>query len=103
MTKQIGKEGFEKNVLGGKGIVLVDFFAEWCGPCKMLAPNLEELSKEGYNIYSVDIDQEQELAAKYGVMSIPTLIFFKDGEKMDRIVGLTAKSALKDKLDYYNN
>ncbi len=103
MTKQIGKESFNEQVLGGKGVALVDFFAEWCGPCKMLAPSLEELSAEGYQIYSVDIDREQELAAEYGVMSIPTLIFFKDGEKMDRIVGLTAKSALKDKLDYYNN
>lgn len=103
MTRQIDKEGFDKYVLDGQGVVLVDFFAEWCGPCKMLAPSLEELSAEGYQIYSVDIDREQELAAEYGVLSIPTLIFFKDGEKKDRIVGLTPKSALKDKLDYYNN
>lgn len=103
MTKQIDKQGFNENVTSSKGAVLVDFFAEWCGPCKMLAPSLDELSEEGYTIYSVDIDKNPELAAEYGVMSIPTLIFFKDGEKMDRIVGLTAKSALKDKLDYYNN
>lgn len=103
MTQQINSKEFESKVKGGKGLILVDFFATWCGPCKMLAPTLEELSKDGYEIYSVDVDKEQALAASFSVMSIPTLVFFKDGEKVDQMVGLAPKSTIQAKLDYYSN
>ncbi|MCI6157351.1 MAG: thioredoxin [Peptoniphilaceae bacterium] len=103
MTRQIDSGEFKNEVLGGKGVVLVDFFATWCGPCKMMAPALEELSEAGYRIFSVDVDEEQLLAAQYGIMNIPTLMIFKDGEKKEQIVGLTPKSTIREKLDYYAN
>lgn len=102
MTQQINTQEFESKVKEAKGLILVDFFATWCGPCKMLAPTLEELSQEGYEIYSIDVDQEEALAASYNVMSIPTLVFFKDGQKVDQMVGLAPKSTIQAKLDYYS-
>lgn len=103
MTQPLTAQDFKNQIKAGSGVVLVDFFATWCGPCKMMAPSLEELSEEGYQIFSVDVDQEKELAMEYGVFSIPTMILFKDGEKVDEFVGLTPKSTIKEKLDYLNN
>lgn len=103
MTQPLTAQDFKNQIKVGSGVVLVDFFATWCGPCKMMAPSLEELSEEGYQIFSVDVDQEKELAMEYGVFSIPTMILFKDGEKVDEFVGLTPKSTIKEKLDYLNN
>ncbi len=103
MTQPLTAQDFKNQIKAGSGIVLVDFFATWCGPCKMLAPSLEELSEEGYQIFSVDVDQEKELAMEYGVFSIPTMILFKDGEKVDEFVGLTPKATIKEKLDYLDN
>ena len=103
MTKKIDTTQFQKEVREQKGVTLVDFYATWCGPCRMLAPTLEELSGEGYHIVSVDVDEEQALAAEFGVMSIPTLVFFKDGEKKEQIVGLTPKSMIQEKLNYYSH
>lgn len=81
-----------------KGVVLVDFFAEWCGPCKMIGPVLEELATEvtDAKIVKVDVDAEGALAQKYGVMSIPTLILFKDGEIVNQRQGFQPKQALSD-------
>lgn len=88
----------EFNELKNNGIVLVDFFATWCGPCKMLAPVLEELSTayEGKaTIVKVDVDQENDLAAQYGVMSIPTLVLFKNGEIVKQVTGFQPKPQLE--------
>lgn len=84
------------------GIVLVDFFAEWCGPCRMLAPVLETLSKEmagKVKICKVDIDQSQEIAAQFQITSVPTMILFKNGQKDQTIVGLKSIEALRDTLN----
>lgn len=84
------------------GLVLADFWATWCGPCKMIAPVLEELDAEMGNkvkIVKLDVDENQETAAKYGVMSIPTLILFKDGEIVDKVIGYRPKEALQEVIN----
>ncbi|NCU17046.1 thioredoxin [Pallidibacillus pasinlerensis] len=86
----------------GSGLVLADFWATWCGPCKMIAPVLEELDAEmgdKVKIVKLDVDENQETAAKYGVMSIPTLILFKDGEIVDKVVGYRPKEALQEVIN----
>lgn len=85
----------------GQGTVLVDFWAPWCGPCKMIAPVLEELDAEigeKVKIVKLDVDENQETAGKFGVMSIPTLIVLKDGEVVDKVVGFQPKEALSELL-----
>lgn len=85
-----------------EGIVLVDFFANWCGPCKMISPVLEELAKdyEGKaTIVKVDVDQDGAIAARYGVMNIPNLILFKDGQPVKQVVGFQQKAALSNLLN----
>ena len=84
------------------GVVLVDFFATWCGPCKMLTPVLEELSKdfEGKaTIVKVDVDQDQELAMKFGIMSVPTMIIFKDGQPVKQLQGFMPKPQVASELN----
>ncbi|MAG19967.1 thioredoxin [archaeon] len=87
---------FKKEVLDEE-VVLVDFSAEWCGPCKMLEPIFEELKKEVEKVkfVTVDIDKEKELSMKYGVRGVPCLILFKNGEVFDRLVGLVSKEQLR--------
>ncbi|WP_017756050.1 thioredoxin [Calidifontibacillus oryziterrae] len=81
----------------GQGVVLTDFWAPWCGPCKMIAPVLEDLAAdlgEKVKIVKIDVDENPETAAKFGVMSIPTLLVFKNGEVVDQVVGFQPKEAL---------
>ena len=92
--KNCNENEFENQVLKSTLPVIVDFWAEWCGPCKMLTPILEELSdelKDEVNIIKVNLDENQELAMKYSIRSIPTLLLFKDGDLLDTKIGLLPK------------
>lgn len=102
MATIITDQDFADQVLKAKVPVLVDFFAEWCGPCKMIAPIIEELAEE-YDgkalVVKMNVDDSMDTAQSYGIMSIPTLVFFKDGQEVDRSVGAIPKEAMAEKLD----
>ncbi len=93
--KIIDKKEFEETIK--EGVTLVDFFATWCGPCKMLGPVLEELSEEITDVkfVKIDVDEEPELAGKFGIMSIPSVFLFKDGEVSGSFLGLQPKDKVK--------
>lgn len=98
----ITKDNFEAEVLRSELPVLVDFFATWCGPCRMLAPTIEELKAEyagRVKIVKIDVDAEPELAIRYRVASIPTLLYFKNGEVVATSLGLKPKAALEEMLN----
>lgn len=100
-TIHFNKEGFDKAMTAG-GITMVDFWASWCGPCRMLAPVIDDLAGkyEGKAVIGkVNVDEEQALAMQYGVMSIPTVVFFKDGKEIDRKVGVMPAEAYTAVLD----
>ncbi len=93
---------WDKEVLNSSGIVMIDFWAVWCGPCRIIAPAVEELSREytgKVKIMKLNTDENPEIASKYKILGIPTLMFFKDGQKVDQVVGAVPKPQLKAKLD----
>lgn len=101
-TKPVSDDSFDADVLKADGIVLVDFWAEWCGPCKQIGPSLEEISNEmgdKITIAKINIDDNPMVPSKYGVRSIPTLMLFKNGEVADTKVGALPKGKLVEWLD----
>lgn len=98
----VDDSNFDQNVLQAKTLVLVDFWADWCGPCRMVAPIVEELAVEyegKISFTKLDVDRNPKTASKYGIMSIPTLLIFKDGNPISNIVGFRSKAELKRSLD----
>ena len=102
MAIVITESNFEELVLKSDKPVLIDFWAEWCGPCRMIAPYVEQLATE-YDgkavVGKIDIEQCTDITNKYGIRNIPTLLFFKGGEVVDKQVGMTSKATLADKLN----
>ena len=102
MALELNDSIFEEKVLKSDKPVLVDFWAEWCGPCRMVGPIIDELSKdfEGKAVVGkIDVDSNQEFAAKYGVRNIPTVLIFKDGELVNRQVGVSQKNVYSEYID----
>ena len=102
MALQITTENFEEMVLNSDKPVLVDFWAEWCGPCRMVGPIVDELHTEYEGkaiVGKVNVDDQQEISAKYGIRNIPTILFFKGGEIVDKNVGVAPKLDLAKKID----
>lgn len=100
MSRIIGTEEFNVEVMNSDGLKVVDFFATWCGPCKMLAPVFDEVSLdiEEAEFLKVDIDQSLDVAREYQVSTVPTIIIFKDGEEIERLVGFKTKQELEAKV-----
>jgi thioredoxin 1 len=102
MALQITDTNFKEVVLDSDKLSVIDFWAEWCGPCKMIAPIVDELANEyagKANIGKVDVDTNQEVSFKFNVRSIPTLVFFKNGKEVDRLVGAAPKATIQAKID----
>ena len=100
MTQQITNDNFQELVSGNKPL-MIDFWAEWCGPCRMISPIVEELAQEYADqvvVGKVNVDENDELAGEFGIRSIPTLLFFKNGEVVDKHVGAATKSVLESKV-----
>ena len=98
-TIHLTEQDFDKTLMAARGLVMVDFWAEWCGPCRAIAPVLEELAEasEGrVTLMKVNVDENPDLAVRYGIRSIPTILFFKQGAIVDRVVGVAPKALLQD-------
>ena len=97
---ELNAQNFDKEVLQSDKPVLVDFWAAWCGPCRMLAPTIDEIAAEqsGVKVCKVNVDNEEELAVRFGIMSIPTLLVFRDGQPIDQSLGVVPKQTILDML-----
>jgi thioredoxin 1 len=99
---EVKSSGWESEVIKAQGLIMVDFWAAWCAPCRIISPTVEELSKEyagKMKFFKLNTDESPDIASKYNIMGIPTLMFFKDGNKIDAIVGAIPKQQLKAKID----
>ena len=97
---ELNSSNFDSTI--ANGVTLVDFWAPWCGPCRMIAPIIEELAEDfdgKATIAKVNTDEEQDIAIKFGIRSIPTLLFFKDGKVVDQMIGAAGKNVIADKID----
>jgi thioredoxin 1 len=95
---------WDDEVIKAQGLVMIDFWAAWCGPCRMISPTVEELSKEysgKIKVLKLNTDENSDIASRYQVMGIPTIMFFKDGIKIDQIVGVVPKQLLKSKIESF--
>jgi thioredoxin 1 len=102
MALEFTDSNFKTEALEKKGVSVVDFWAEWCGPCRVITPIIEDLAKEydgKITVGKLNVDDNPEVAMKYGIRSIPTILFLKDGEVVDKAVGVTTKQALADKIE----
>ncbi|MBK9272650.1 MAG: thioredoxin [Saprospiraceae bacterium] len=102
MAFEFTDNNFQENALAEPGVAVVDFWAEWCGPCKLVAPIIDELSHEyegKAKIGKLDVDNNPQVSMQYGIRSIPTLLFIKDGKVVDKHVGTATKATIKTKLD----
>ncbi|HHV93330.1 MAG TPA: thioredoxin [Firmicutes bacterium] len=102
LVKEFTEDNFETEVLQRPGMVVVDFWAEWCGPCRRLTPIIEELAEEyagRITVGKLNVDGAQRIAGQYGILSIPTLAFFVDGKPVDQMVGLHPKDVIKKKIE----
>ena len=101
-TVQLTEENFDETLKQHAGLMMVDFWAEWCGPCKAIAPVLEDLARESagrVTLAKVNVDENHGLAGRYGIRSIPTILFVKSGKVVDQMIGAVPKTKLKEKLD----
>jgi thioredoxin 1 len=101
-VQAVEASGWEQAVLQSKEPVLVDFWAVWCGPCRMLAPTVEEIAGEytgRLKVFKLNTDDNQEIASRYQIMGIPTLLFFKNGKLVDKVVGVVPKRQIKERVD----
>jgi thioredoxin 1 len=103
-TVTITEQNFESEIEQGAGLAMVDFWAAWCGPCRMIAPIVEQLAGEydgQVKVGKLDVDANQRIAARFGIRSIPSILFFKDGKHIDTVVGAVPKPALEQKIQQH--
>lgn len=101
---EVTSSNWDNEVIKAQGVVMIDFWAAWCGPCRMISPTVEELAKEysgKIKVFKLNTDDNSEIASRYKIMGIPTIMFFKDGIKIDQIVGVVPKQHLKAKIDSF--
>ena len=101
-TLHLTEQNFDEALAASPGLLMVDFWAEWCGPCRAVAPALEELARESagrVTLAKVNVDENPGLAARYGIRSIPTILFVKQGKVADQVIGAVPKTRLREKLD----
>ncbi|MFQ5881695.1 MAG: thioredoxin [Candidatus Methylomirabilales bacterium] len=98
---QVSDTDFDQRVVNGQGLTIVDFWAEWCAPCRMIAPILEELAQEyagKVTVAKLNVDENPQTAARFAVRSIPTLLFFKGGDRLDQVIGAVPKGVIQSKI-----